>query len=460
MASTKVKEDEVNDNSLLKHQNSNTVLPFEKSLYEKNRKLFLIQSALLGISYAIVWPTLWMYVRTQFSDLTLPVQKILYGSVFIAYPMASMVSAYLVEKYAFSTRLLFILLNFSGIVGNLIYALNFHPICLFIGRFIAGIADAFYIVIMRDVKSTQNYKGGNIAAECLCGFVTGLILAQFLNAATFFIPFKLGVWNLSIYNYPGLMACFLFSIMALANRVFLSISDEENEYSQPPSSNDNLSFKVQLKSIQSWGLKTGFIAFYSFIHTYVVSMLEILIPILIYEKLQATPISAILFYGFIGLLYAMILMFTLSIKSPIMLECFMLLSVLFKMLALLASICIILVPMRTLYCVLALMAMMIAITFMWSNDDVMYNNLIISLLPFRVREYSHNIRKATSKLAFLLAGFTVPFLYSSAILYAGTIFTVMIGALFMMFIMIRTFSRMPSSNHSSRLPSPKSENKR
>merc|ERR1712168_1324828 len=101
-----------------------------------------------------------MYIRTQSKELTLPIQKILYGSVFIAYPLASMVAAYVVEKYAFSTRLLFILLNLSGIVGNLIYSLNFHPICLFIGRFVAGVADAFYIVIMRDVKSTQNYKGG------------------------------------------------------------------------------------------------------------------------------------------------------------------------------------------------------------------------------------------------------------------------------------------------------------
>ena len=40
-----------------------------------------------------------------------------------------------------------------------VYAINFHPACLFFGRFIAGFGDAFFVVIMARVNIIRNHKG-------------------------------------------------------------------------------------------------------------------------------------------------------------------------------------------------------------------------------------------------------------------------------------------------------------
>jgi len=176
-----------------------------------------------------------------------------------------------------------------------------------------------------------------------------------------------------------------------------------------------------------------------------VSLMEILVPIFIIERLHATALNSILLYGFVGLLYAMILMFTMAIDLPMVVEFSFLISLLFKMLALLAAICLAIADMSVLHAVLAVIAMIVAITFMWANEDVMYTNMILLLIPFRAREYANRVRKSTSKFAFVLSGVTSPFLYSGAMmLYVGVALIILVGILFGMLITIRIYSRSSS----------------
>merc|ERR1712080_759932 len=87
---------------------------------------------------------------------------------------------------------------------------------------------------MQDVRITESYKGGSVAAECLSAFIFGLIAAQILNVVTLYIPFQLGAWVVNPNNYPGLTASILFCIMGLALRLFLVVSDDENETYRHP----------------------------------------------------------------------------------------------------------------------------------------------------------------------------------------------------------------------------------
>ena len=110
---------------------------------------------LLGVSYSIIWPTLWLYVK-QF-NMPGPATKIVYGITFVAYPMASILSAHVVERTPLSTKTIILLLGGAEIVGNLVYSLPFHPSLLVIGRLVAGLGDAFYVVLMRDMRSKHGY---------------------------------------------------------------------------------------------------------------------------------------------------------------------------------------------------------------------------------------------------------------------------------------------------------------
>jgi len=417
-------------------------------VYERNRSLFLMQSCLLGISYSIIWPTLYKYVTKEFTDVSLTWQKILYGTTFIAYPVASMLAAHVVQRMtSLNTRMLFVLLNVAEIVGNLMYAINFHPACLFFGRFIAGIGDAFFVVIMQDVRIIRNYKGGSVAAQCLGSFILGLGLAQLINIICIYIPFKIGDWSLQVWNFPALLAAVLFCLLGIVLMLTLDISHDDNtsdrrqQQANGNNDNDNDNDNNEIPDT-SVGFSSVFVCVFSFVHTFIVSMLEILIPMFIYSTLKEDVFEAVLLYAILGLFYAMLLLATMSITSPLMLEVSLLVSVLFKLLALLCVVLLSALHMSTINAMVSLVGIMVAVAFMWSNEDVMYTNIILTLVPYPRRQYTSGLRKTTSKFSFVVSGVAVPLMFGEVgLLYVSLGLLVAVGLLFGMFITLRMFGR-------------------
>ena len=409
----------------------------EKSLYEKNPALFLVQSCLLGISYSIIWPTLWKLVTIEFKDFHSAWLLFLYGSTFVAYPLASMLAVPLLKKKAMTNlSMMFLLLNVAQFVGNLLYAANFHPAYLFCGRFIAGIGDAFFVVIMADARISRDYKGGSVAAQCLTVFIVGLVLAQVLNIMCIYIPFKLGDWSLQVWNLPSVLVAILFCIVGITN-LTLGIDDEDNlnqeDLSEP---------KESTSTDDGPGFSSVFVCFFSFVHTFVISMLEILIPMFIYQRLEEDVLICVLLYIFLITLYALILIFTMSIDSPLMLEFSLIISVVLKMVALLCVVLMTANELGELDAVVAVVGVMICVAFVWSSEDVMYTNLILTLVAYRHREETNKMRQTTSKLAFVLSAICAPFLFNHiGILHVCVTLIVVVGVLFGLFITLRMFGR-------------------
>jgi len=79
----------------------------------------------------------------------------------------------------------------------------------------------------------------------------------------------------------------------------------------------------------------------------------------------------------------------------------------------------------------------LALTSMWSIDDVLFINFVQMFVPYHQREKTHNMRKTMSKIAFGCAGLIVPVLYGGFLLYFVPILIVAVCFLFVVFVIIK-----------------------
>lgn len=418
----------------LKHLDEQEKDAKKSNNYDKYRVIFLIQSTLLGISYSIIWPTLWIYVKNGF-QLSFQVRNLVYGLAFVAYPIASILSAYLVEGTKLSTKCVIMLLGCAEIVGNLIFSLNYHPSLLIIGRFIAGLGDAFYVILMRDMKAKHGYtKNQTMTMECLAAFILGVILSPGINVITTYVPFKLYTWHVNAYNYPGLSISVLFIIMEFIVLFFLPSQFDQNESTKDVKiSTDSSMFHC----FRQWGYKALFVGMYSFLYTYVVAFFEISLPVIIYDKLRVEPIGAMLLYAVVGTLYAMILMFGMTINLKNQLEVSIGVSVVAKTIGMF-GILYLGFSDKSVHNIICVAALVISLSILWSNDDILFINLVRLIIPPMQREYIHGIRKTYSKFAFGIAALTVPFCLPTAVFFVvGPLIIFCVYLFFCMFVVIR-----------------------
>jgi len=398
------------------------------TIYSKNRFIFLLQSFLLGMSYSMIWPTIYTYIRDGFTmDYTYT--KFIYGVTYVSYPVASMLSAYLVENMRCTTKHTIMLLNCFEIIGNLTYTLNYYPFLPCLGRFVAGLGDAFYVVLMKEMKTKYGSEiSERVTLECLGSFIGGVILAPGINILTRFIHFKIGYWHLDSNNYPGLTLAVLFMITQFIILIFLSDDGCINKTEKLDDSNSSDSNN---SSIMISDYPVLFIAAFSFLYTYIVASIELMIPLIVYEICQVNDLQAMLLYAVIGTLYGMILMFTMTVSFKHPMETYLGITIFMQVVSVLAMIYVFnFHHLNAILLVVAVGIMVFALTSMWSNDDILFINFVQTMVPYEYRKTTHNLRKVMSRLAFCIAGVTIPFCFIKTFIIVGPILIVLVFFLF------------------------------
>ena len=395
------------------------------TVYSKNQFIFLLQSFILGMSYSIIWPTVWKYAETF--NLPPEYTKLLYGLTYIAYPVASMISARVVESIRLSTKATILLLNCLEIIGNLVYTLNYYPVLPCVGRFIAGLGDAFYVVLMREMKTKYgNALNEKITVECLAAFIIGVVVAPGFNILTTLLHFRIGHWILNSNNYPGLTMAILFLLTQFAV-IFLLPVMSGNELSEKFTDSEE-SFSDSY--IQMSDYSTIFVSVYSFLYTYIVASLELMIPITIYELCNISVTGAILLYAVVGTMYALLLMVTMTVSFSRPMETYFGVTILMQVVGISSVLYLsAFKDENSVAKIVCITLIVFSLATMWSNDDVLFISLVQTLVAYHKRENTHKIRKLLSKLAFCIAGVTVPFCYWYGFIIMGPllVFFICIG---------------------------------
>jgi len=236
--------------------------------------------------------------------------------------------------------------------------------------------------------------------ECLAAFVLGVILSPGINIGTYFLKFHIGWWRVNSGNFPGLTAAILFSIMQIVILVFLRVNEDDdkttttakeerqNQQDKVSTSSDSSKFVEAKKFIREMEYTAWFVNVFSFVYTFVVATFELMVPFLMYERIQASTVGVMLMYAMIGTIYAMLLMMTMSISFAYQPEIFVCISVVMQ-------------------------------------------------IAYHQREKTHNMRKTMSKIAFGCAGLIVPVLYGGFLLYFVPILIVAVCFLFVVFVIIK-----------------------
>ena len=193
---------------------------------------FIIRMFLLGCEYAIILPSIWLYLkRFEAAPWFL-------GIVIAVYPTAGVVSLPLVG-WAFDktkrTRTLLLILNAFEIVGNVVYSLPLSRWFVFFGRMFAGFGDGFYAIASSEIVFTYpaSQRTG-IYALLELGRVLGITFGPALNFFLVKVDFSIGIWRIDFGTAPGLFMALLWILSQVLTVYYVSdlsrIIDERSRY--------------------------------------------------------------------------------------------------------------------------------------------------------------------------------------------------------------------------------------
>jgi len=181
---------------------------------------FIIRMFLLGAEYAIILPSIWLYLKS------FGVKPWFLGIVIGVYPAAALFSppivGYIFDKTK-RTKEIILVLNMFEIIGNLVYALPFSPWLIFFGRFLAGFGDGFYACANSEIVFTYplSQRTGMLAFIEL-GRVLGLTVGPALNFFLSKIDFTIGYWRIDYGTSPALFMALLWILAQILTIFYTS----------------------------------------------------------------------------------------------------------------------------------------------------------------------------------------------------------------------------------------------
>ena len=182
---------------------------------------FFIRMFLLGAEYAIILPSIWLYLK-RYADI----KPWFLGIVVAVYPTSAVLSLPVVGKVFDKTKRakeLIIVLNTFEIIGNIIYALPFSKWLIFAGRFLAGLGDGFYACATSEIVHTYPLSSRTGALALLeLGRVLGLTFGPALNFFLVKVDFSIGKWTIDNGTAPGLFMAILWGLAQLITIFYVS----------------------------------------------------------------------------------------------------------------------------------------------------------------------------------------------------------------------------------------------
>ncbi|XP_012560431.1 uncharacterized protein LOC100212592 isoform X2 [Hydra vulgaris] len=169
---------------------------------------FITRMFLLGAEYAIILPSIWLYLK-KFN-----VEPWFLGIVIAVYPFAAIISlpvvGYLFDKLKRIKEIILILNSFE-IIGNIVYAIPISKWMVFMGRFLAGLGDGFYACATSEVVHTYPVsQRTGIFALLELGRVLGITFGPALNFFLSKVDVQIGGWRIDSGTSPGLFMALLW----------------------------------------------------------------------------------------------------------------------------------------------------------------------------------------------------------------------------------------------------------
>ncbi|XP_045161310.2 uncharacterized protein LOC123526283 [Mercenaria mercenaria] len=160
-----------------------------------------------GVEYAVILPTLWLYLKTDFGA-----QEYMLGLLLSAYSFAAIISGPVLGRWSDRTRKPKIILAVGTVfqvVGNIMYFMGISVWFLLASRLVAGIGGGAEAVIMSEVtRSTEESKRTGIISILVAIRQTGLLVGPGLNLFLRKMNFYVDGFHVNKYNVPGaFMAC-------------------------------------------------------------------------------------------------------------------------------------------------------------------------------------------------------------------------------------------------------------
>ncbi|XP_069112864.1 major facilitator superfamily domain-containing protein 8-like [Argopecten irradians] len=167
-----------------------------------------------GIEYAVVLPTLWLYIQQRFDS-----PEYMLGILLSAYSLAAMVSSPLLGRWADRSRkpkVIIILCAVVQVGGNFMYLMGVSQWFLLASRLVVGFGGGGESVILGEIArvTTEQERTGIISLMISirqCGLLLGPGLNLFLRLANFHI----GPFLVDKFSVPGLFMAVLWGLQSL-----------------------------------------------------------------------------------------------------------------------------------------------------------------------------------------------------------------------------------------------------
>lgn len=182
------------------------------------RKLTLFTACcffvLTGIEYAIIFPSLWLYISTRFGS-----PSYMLGLIVSGFSLTGLVLSPFICVWADGTdniRHVLLATNLAEIIGSFLYFVGFSHWVLFASRLLSGFGTAAAAAILADVARSTAEKDRTSLFALLSGFrQLGLILGPSLNIGLEKLNVQIGPLLLDKYSSPGLLMAILWAMMEL-----------------------------------------------------------------------------------------------------------------------------------------------------------------------------------------------------------------------------------------------------
>ncbi|XP_057306268.1 uncharacterized protein LOC130644586 [Hydractinia symbiolongicarpus] len=200
---------------------------FNLDSWKKKRRrtvgAYLLCGAIVGVDYSVVFATLYPYL-TDLVKTDKP--KLYYGLTIASFCLCSTILGPPAGRFIDKTRKMKLYTNFvlvAQIIGNLLYAIHFHPIYLVIGRFIAGIANTFGSICSGEIVRLYDSNEGTsalwwLASSYSVGFALGPCFGIIFKGA---FEFNIGSLTINYLNFVGIFVAAMTLLVLIIVNFFL-----------------------------------------------------------------------------------------------------------------------------------------------------------------------------------------------------------------------------------------------
>uniref|UniRef100_A0A3Q3FWY8 Major facilitator superfamily domain-containing protein 8-like n=1 Tax=Labrus bergylta TaxID=56723 RepID=A0A3Q3FWY8_9LABR len=186
--------------------------------YRQKKRLTFLTIGLLfllsGIEYAVILPTIWMYLQT------LEAAPYFLGLALSAFSLSGLLTGPLFGHWSDrtgTTKKIILFANLFEIVGNFMYFMGFSKWLLLSSRLVAGIgAGAGSSIFGFLTRSTSPEDRATVFAAVMACRQAGLLIGPAFNIFLRLCDFHLGPFVVNKFTSPGLFMCLLWTLLQLA----------------------------------------------------------------------------------------------------------------------------------------------------------------------------------------------------------------------------------------------------